>query len=828
MGDITKIMKPALPSLKHALSLASTVETSMIYIPDIYGGYGIIDVEVEMLAEQARYCVQHLRNDDSLGKRIKILIENHQLESGLNDTILQSPDLSSLEYLTPTLILKLLQRLGELGLKLHVDHWRPNNNKPAIMETLRKEIKDKGDLEQINTCRLWLQVHHEVDIRTADSSKILEEYKRGQRVRGSRWIWPRWEPPKRAWNKWEAVVNTYLKGRSIPASRSDHQKPLGYINKEGSKVIAGKEVYERSTTRREPILRRSNGAPEQHRECDVMKRGANLVLVSVGELIERPEPKTASSTLTLRQRVEKREPTLWDITLALPFSTIDVSWTTDRLLKGELQTVVCSSYLPGKGTGVSITLVSDDYMEEFKYEFKLREARRGSHTACLTGVCVMLCYFEALIEHEDLKLENAIRIHLTDSSAVRFLERPYLGQTPKSADAPAVEESRLAYLMLDEARARYEFKHQCKPEKLSEEETIQGHKWAEYVEERRVQARASIPWQEMKGADATTISKKNIACIMKGGEIVRDNFKRVLQEAKYQETVAGLIRIENTDMKQIDWDEHSRAIKKIASPSLKKLIWGQHATRVRLHQRHECPDNKCPLCGCVDTDNHFLECQVVTESGQYRSLEQEKVDKARGNHIPNHLICFTRELMRGRKLSEKRIPQPERVQYTKQKRIGWGNFIKGRVHKSWATVKVRKDDDTTPEDYMWRRRLIRTLLEWLHGRWLVRCELMQEKEVTDEFKREFERCDKIWRHRRDMKLLSKDRYLIAEGRAPQRKHSLEYLVAWRRTREIAAEEYSRNPEKNPQRRITEFFGTGGGDRVGRGTKNGQVQETYGL
>ena len=826
--DITKIMKPALPSLKHALCLASTVENSIIYIPDIYGGYGIIDVEVEMLAEQARYCVQHLRNDDSLGRRIKILIENHQLESGLNDTILQCPDLGGLEYLTPTLILKLLQRLGELGLILHVDHWRPNNNKPAIMETLRKEVKDKEDLEQINTCRLWLQVHHEVDIRTADSSKILEEYARGQRVRGSRWNWPRWEPSKRAWNKWGAVVNTYLRGRRIQAGRSEHQTPLGYIDKEGSKVMVGNEVYERSTTRREPILRRSEGTPKQHRECDVMKRGANLVLVSVGGVVARPEPQTAYRALTLKQRVKDHEPTLWGITSELPFSDSDVAWTANLLQRGELQTVVCSSYLPGKGTGVSISLVSEDYMGEFKYEFKLREARRGSYTACLTGVCVLLCYFEALIEHEGIELGCAIQIHLTDSSAVRFLERPYLGQTPKSADAPAVEESRLAYLMMNEAKARYEFRYQCKPERVPEEGTIQRQKWAEYVEERRIQARASIPWHEKKGADAKNISRKNIACIMKGGEIVRDNFKRVLQESKYQATVAGLIGIDDEDMKQIDWDAHRRAIKKIASPSLTKLIWGQHATRVRLHQRHECPDNKCPLCGCVDTNDHFLECQVVTDSGQYRSLEQEKVEKARGNRIPDHLIGFTRELMRGRKLSEKRMPQPERGQYIKQKKVGWDNFIRGRVHKSWATVKVRKVNETTPEDYMWRRRLTRTLLEWLHGRWLVRCELMQEKEVTDEFKRELERCDKIWRNRQDMKLLSKDRYLIADGRAPQRKHSLEYLVAWRRTRELAAEEYSRNPEKNPQRRITEFFGVRGGDRVRKGTKIGQGQEAYGL
>ena len=158
---------------------------------------------------------------------------------------------------------------------------------------------------------------------------------------------------------------------------------------------------------------------------------------------------------------------------------------------------------------------------------------------------------------------------------------------------------------------------------------------------------------------------------------MRDNFKRVLPESKYQATVASMKGIESTDMKQIDWDAHRWAVKKIALPLLKKLVWGHHATRVRLYQRHECPDNKCPLCGCVDTNDHFLECQVVTESEQYNRLEQEKVDKAREYHIPDHLIEFTRELMCGRKFSEKRVPQPERMQYTKQKRIRWDNFVKG-------------------------------------------------------------------------------------------------------------------------------------------------------
>ena len=57
-----------------------------------------------------------------------------------------------------------------------------------------------------------------------------------------------------------------------------------------------------------------------------------------------------------------------------------------------------------------------------------------------------------------------------------------------------------------------------------------------------------------------------------------------------------------------------------------------------------------------------------------------------------------------------------------------------------------------------------------------------------------------------MRLLEKDRYLLKEKRAPEMKHSLEYLVTWRKTRELAEEEFTRGPERCQPTRITEFFG----------------------
>ena len=101
-------MKPALPSLKHALGLALTMETEIIYVPARYGGFGIVDLEVEMLAAQSEFIIQDLQNDDSLGRIVKILVEYYQMESGLNESVLRAEALGKLTYLTPSLVLELL------------------------------------------------------------------------------------------------------------------------------------------------------------------------------------------------------------------------------------------------------------------------------------------------------------------------------------------------------------------------------------------------------------------------------------------------------------------------------------------------------------------------------------------------------------------------------------------------------------------------------------------------------------------------------------------------------------------------------------------------
>ena len=97
--ECEEIMRLAMPSIKHSQGLSRTTETGVMYFPYAFGGYGVQDLHLTQVAEQARYVVQHLRNRDSVGRRIRISIEVSQLESGINQRITRNGATRKVQYI---------------------------------------------------------------------------------------------------------------------------------------------------------------------------------------------------------------------------------------------------------------------------------------------------------------------------------------------------------------------------------------------------------------------------------------------------------------------------------------------------------------------------------------------------------------------------------------------------------------------------------------------------------------------------------------------------------------------------------------------------------
>ena len=180
------IMNSAMPSIKHGLGVSRKTETDILYFPYSYGGYGVLDLHLAQLVEQSRYMIQHLRNNDSVGRRIRISIEVSQLESGINRKITRNGEIQKLKYMTPTIITTLMDDLWDLRAEMWLEHWTPGRGK-TIMGEIKPRVRNLEQMIEVNTCRTWLQVHHLSDIATMDGQRIHPAYIQGNRVHESTW-----------------------------------------------------------------------------------------------------------------------------------------------------------------------------------------------------------------------------------------------------------------------------------------------------------------------------------------------------------------------------------------------------------------------------------------------------------------------------------------------------------------------------------------------------------------------------------------------------------------------------------------------------------------
>ena len=195
------VMGPILPIIKNANYLGKTFATRIMQIPLKYGGYGIPDMYVFSVMEQAKMLLSSLRTRDNTGKKMKMLIEYHQMESGMETSILKADGTWDF-LLTESWVTKLVKSLREMGLWIEAEHWVPRvegEEDGTIMNNLIQIGLGQEDLEKANLCRmhfemLWVGDMYDMEGRLRTNGSKLE---------GSHSVldWPR-TPVPLTWKKW--------------------------------------------------------------------------------------------------------------------------------------------------------------------------------------------------------------------------------------------------------------------------------------------------------------------------------------------------------------------------------------------------------------------------------------------------------------------------------------------------------------------------------------------------------------------------------------------------------------------------------------------------
>ena len=337
--QLENVMAPARVSIKHALGLCQKTPTESIFFPAQYGGYGAGDLHLTMLSTQARYTAQHLRNNDLLGRRVKIIMETHQLESGLSTCFERGSLEKTASYMTRSLILDLLLELHHLGIHLNMEHWVPQDGGPTIMECLVNEKVCVEDLIKANRCRMWVKVHSIGDLALCDGTGMHSGYVEGKQVRASKWKWPKWEPPP-GWNAtWTAILATNIRHKvPVCSELSTHQVHRHRIDLKSGLVYGEDETLVQTTRLRRPRLepcRKVECTKEELVPCDVWASNGTRYLMATGRS-QDPKRSHKIRTRTFKEDLLANEPALGKLLSKLPTEPNDCEAIAGLMEEGEL------------------------------------------------------------------------------------------------------------------------------------------------------------------------------------------------------------------------------------------------------------------------------------------------------------------------------------------------------------------------------------------------------------------------------------------------------------------------------------------------------------
>lgn len=146
------LFKPFLPVLKHSIGLVKMYPTDLIYLASSYGGYGIQNLWLRSLSTKMEKIVKHVRLNDFVGKKIRIMIEQHQFESGMSHNISQVSKSKSRQIIAPLILTYLGNQLGDLGISLNIDLELFKG--PTLMDTLIDSSFTIEQFQRINEVRL--------------------------------------------------------------------------------------------------------------------------------------------------------------------------------------------------------------------------------------------------------------------------------------------------------------------------------------------------------------------------------------------------------------------------------------------------------------------------------------------------------------------------------------------------------------------------------------------------------------------------------------------------------------------------------------------------
>jgi len=207
----------------------------LVYAPRTFGRIGLCNLQTEMEVQQITILLHHMRAQTPLGQAIEILIRQYQLWAGVSQPILQ--DTTPYSWIPDRWLSWLRRTMNEHNIQIRYSAWviQPlRRHDVFLMEAISKLGLTPQQLEQVNACRMYLQVTTLADITDHTGTLILPQAISNdpklaptglRNVSSSTLQWPTIHPPSQAsWNLWTKTICNLFSGAARNTKLSN---PLG-------------------------------------------------------------------------------------------------------------------------------------------------------------------------------------------------------------------------------------------------------------------------------------------------------------------------------------------------------------------------------------------------------------------------------------------------------------------------------------------------------------------------------------------------------------------------------------------------------------------------
>ena len=625
-------------------------------------------------------------------------------------------------------------------------------------------VYKKRQLDQLNRCRLYLQVITLADITTADGNTVTTAVWKGAKdlSRPSRYEWPKqhrssepyWEQFRLALGRcFHINLHSRALHNTLRSWNSSHQQLRFYFSPNDDRIYSrsrnGWAVHSFAHGRRRRFYWAQTNLIDQPlpldaKQATVERAGQYLRVSGVSQLgTPSPEDHLAQPHDTFQAFLNNQDK--------------DVAWCWAQLtLQGNLQDLL-ASLLQGTARGVS----DGSFLKQYSFStssWTIYDPQtgaaliganvlpgppesQGSYRGEAGGLYGMVYAVCAIMEYSSQSFDTMGQIELgcdNDSCLVACFDDAYAIK----ASAPSHDLT----TAVQKATARY-------PKFTWLPRIIQGHldkhtpfeqldDWSQKNVQMDANAKAymtaQLPRYDHKPPQHP-VRGQPWSVIVDGEHIIHDfegNLRRHCAGPPILDYWTEKGKFGSKEAEDIDWQSTQKAMNSMSGQQqrdMTKFVSGQFGHNRNMFRWKKRDTDLCPLCGqAEETAHHVFTCTNAEATSKWDDgIQAMRQHLRKTNTMPSMVTLIASRLNAWRNNTADTEPIPAHLQEAVQAQdtVGWGNAFHGFWAESWATTQegYYKRNNLKNTGERWLSALIRKLFEVAWDQWQYRNSIVHDK-----------------------------------------------------------------------------------------------------